>query len=151
MWLSELTPVRPDLETVFLELTSGEALGRGRERPVMRLLALELTRLRWRRAVVVLLAGCALITVVVFAGTAWTTRPVSDADLRHAQAQVDRELARALLRSARSSAARTRPDRYGVGRRRAVRRAMMGPAGRVVPLRDPSCGSARPSAAPGSA
>ena len=27
VWLSELTPVRPDLETVFLELTSDEALG----------------------------------------------------------------------------------------------------------------------------
>ncbi|MEJ7796665.1 MAG: ABC transporter ATP-binding protein, partial [Nocardioides sp.] len=27
VWLSELTPVRPDLETVFLDLTSGEALG----------------------------------------------------------------------------------------------------------------------------
>ncbi|MGZ5405631.1 MAG: AAA family ATPase, partial [Nocardioides sp.] len=27
VWLSELTPVRPDLETVFLDLTSGAALG----------------------------------------------------------------------------------------------------------------------------
>ena len=27
VWVSELTPVRPDLETVFLDLTSGEALG----------------------------------------------------------------------------------------------------------------------------
>ncbi len=27
VWLSELTPVRPDLETFFLELTSGDALG----------------------------------------------------------------------------------------------------------------------------
>ncbi len=27
VWLSELTPVRPDLETVFLDLTSSEALG----------------------------------------------------------------------------------------------------------------------------
>jgi ABC-2 type transport system ATP-binding protein len=27
IWLSELTPLRPDLETVFLELTSGEHLG----------------------------------------------------------------------------------------------------------------------------
>jgi ABC-2 type transport system ATP-binding protein len=29
LWLEELTAVRPDLETVFLELTSGEALGEG--------------------------------------------------------------------------------------------------------------------------
>ena len=27
IWLSELTPLRPDLETVFLELTSGDHLG----------------------------------------------------------------------------------------------------------------------------
>jgi ABC-2 type transport system ATP-binding protein len=27
VWLSEITPVRPDLETVFLELTAGETLG----------------------------------------------------------------------------------------------------------------------------
>ena len=27
VWLGELTPLRADLETVFLELTSGEALG----------------------------------------------------------------------------------------------------------------------------
>ena len=31
LWLEELTAVRPDLETVFLELTSGEALGEGVE------------------------------------------------------------------------------------------------------------------------
>jgi ABC-2 type transport system ATP-binding protein len=31
IWLSELTPVRPDLETVFLELTSGEHLGAATE------------------------------------------------------------------------------------------------------------------------
>lgn len=58
---------------------------------MMRLLGLELTRLRWRRAVVVLLAGCALVTVVIFAGTAWSTRPVSEAELQQAQEQVDRE------------------------------------------------------------
>jgi ABC-2 type transport system ATP-binding protein len=29
LWLEELTPVRPDLEAVFLELTSGDALGGG--------------------------------------------------------------------------------------------------------------------------
>ena len=27
IWLSELTPLRPDLETVFLELTRSEQLG----------------------------------------------------------------------------------------------------------------------------
>lgn len=57
-----------------------------------RLLRLELTRLRWRRAVVVLLVGCALVAVVIFAGTAWSTRPVSAEELRQAQVQVDRDL-----------------------------------------------------------
>jgi ABC-2 type transport system ATP-binding protein len=31
IWLTELTPVRPDLETVFLELTSGDTLGKPTE------------------------------------------------------------------------------------------------------------------------
>lgn len=57
----------------------------------MRLLKVELTRLRWRRAVVVLLAGCVLIPAVIFAGVAWNTRPVSDADLRQAQQQVEEQ------------------------------------------------------------
>ena len=79
----------------------------------MKLLGLELTRLRWRRAVVVLLSACVLVPVVVFVVTAWSTRPVSDADLREAQAQVEaqkqepyyqRDLARC----------EKRPHRYGV-------------------------------------
>jgi ABC-2 type transport system ATP-binding protein len=32
IWLSEITAVRPDLETVFLELTAGEALGEEKKR-----------------------------------------------------------------------------------------------------------------------
>ena len=57
----------------------------------MRLFTTELLRLRSRRAVVVLLAGCALAATLIVAGTAWNTRPVSEADLQHAQAQVDRD------------------------------------------------------------
>lgn len=57
----------------------------------MRLLSVELTRLRWRRAVVILLAGCVLVPALIFAGLAWNTRPLTDADIRDAQAQVDRE------------------------------------------------------------
>lgn len=80
---------------------------------MMRLLALELTRLRWRRAVVVLLAGCALVTIVIFAGTAWTTRPVSDAELREAQTQVDRELERPAFQR-QVQRCEKHPARYGV-------------------------------------
>ncbi|MGD9962109.1 hypothetical protein [Nocardioides sp.] len=57
----------------------------------MRLLGVELTRLRWRRAVVVLLAACVLVPAVIFAGLAWNTRPFSDADIAEAQVQVDRD------------------------------------------------------------
>lgn len=80
---------------------------------MIRLLALELTRLRWRRAVIVLLAGAALVTIVVFAGTAWTTRPVSDAELREAQAQVDRELESPAFQR-QVQRCEKHPDRYGV-------------------------------------
>ena len=80
---------------------------------MMRLLALELTRLRWRRAVVVLLAGCALVTVVILAGTAWTTRPISDVELSYAQDQVERDresgqFQREIRRCEKA------PDNYGV-------------------------------------
>jgi ABC-2 type transport system permease protein len=56
---------------------------------MIRLLGVELTRLRWRRAVLVLLAACVVVPAVIFAATAWNTRPVSDAELRYAQQQVD--------------------------------------------------------------
>jgi ABC-2 type transport system permease protein len=57
----------------------------------MRLLSVELTRLRWRRAVVVLLVACVVVPAVIWAGLAWNTRPFSDADLRDAQQQVEQE------------------------------------------------------------
>jgi hypothetical protein len=80
---------------------------------VRRLLGLELTRLRWRRAVLLLLAGCVLVPTVILGTHAWSTRPVSEADLARAQAQLDRDLAdhdyqRDIERCER------RPDRYGV-------------------------------------
>jgi ABC-2 type transport system permease protein len=55
----------------------------------MRLLGVELTRLRWRRAVLVLLLTCLVVPAVIFAVTAWNTRPVSDAELAHARQQVE--------------------------------------------------------------
>jgi hypothetical protein len=78
----------------------------------MRLYLAELTRLRLRRAVALLLVACALVTVVIFAGTAWSTRPVSAAELQQAQEQVDREreqpyFQRELRRCERS------PEQYG--------------------------------------
>jgi ABC-2 type transport system permease protein len=53
-----------------------------------RLLRVELTRFRWRRAVLLLLAAAVVVPVVIFGATAWNTRPVSDAEIRRAEAQV---------------------------------------------------------------
>jgi ABC-2 type transport system permease protein len=78
----------------------------------MRLYLAELTRLRSRRAVVLLLVACLLATVVIFAGTAWSTRPVSDAELQQAQEQVDRELAQPYMKRQIARCERN-PDRYG--------------------------------------
>jgi len=51
----------------------------------MRLVTVELTRLRWRRAVVILLVGCVVIPALLWAGLAWSTRPVSDAEIQQAK------------------------------------------------------------------
>lgn len=51
----------------------------------MRLLRVELDRLRWRRAVVVLLVACVALPLVLLAGYAWETRPISDADITQAK------------------------------------------------------------------
>lgn len=51
----------------------------------MRLLGVELTRLRWRRAVVVMLLACVAVPLVLLGGYAWETRPISDADIAQAE------------------------------------------------------------------
>jgi ABC-2 type transport system permease protein len=51
----------------------------------MRLLAVELTRLRWRRAIVLLLLACVVIPLVLLVGYGWSTRPFSDADIARAK------------------------------------------------------------------
>jgi len=58
-----------------------------------RLLGVELTRLRWRRAVQLLVVISIAVPIVVFAITAWNTRPVTAADLAEVQAQIDRDTA----------------------------------------------------------
>ena len=55
---------------------------------MMRLVATELTRLRWRRAVLVLLAAAILLPVLIGVGTAWNTRPYSPEEVEQAYAQV---------------------------------------------------------------
>ena len=58
-------------------------------------LRVELTRLRWRRAVLLLLVGAVVLPALLFAGTAWNTRPMSEAE-------VERVLADAALESLRT-------------------------------------------------
>lgn len=55
----------------------------------MRLLVVELTRLRLRRAVLVLLGVAAVIAILMFAATAWDSRPVAGDDLAQAEKQAE--------------------------------------------------------------
>jgi hypothetical protein len=48
---------------------------------MIRLVRVELTRLRWRRAVVLLLLFCIAIPALIGASRAWSTRPVSDGEI----------------------------------------------------------------------
>ena len=57
----------------------------------MRLLLVELSRLRSRRTVVLVLLGAVLLVGLIAGSTVYETRPVSGADLAQAQAQVDRD------------------------------------------------------------
>lgn len=59
-------------------------------------LRVELTRLRWRRAVLLLLVAAVVLPALLLAGTAWSSRPMSDAEVdslladRFAQREVTR-------------------------------------------------------------
>ncbi|MDT0201748.1 hypothetical protein [Nocardioides sp. AE5] len=57
----------------------------------MRIFLVELTRLRWRRAVQLLVLAAFVLPVVIWGGTAWNTRPVSEADIAAAKAQSQRD------------------------------------------------------------
>lgn len=77
----------------------------------MKLLRVELTRLRWRRAVLFLAALSIILPVLIWAGMAWNTRPVSDADIAHAQEQVERDKVRV---EADRENCRKDPSQFGV-------------------------------------
>jgi ABC-2 type transport system permease protein len=55
----------------------------------MRLLRVELTRFRSRRAVVLMLVAAGLLAAFLAGSTAWETRPVSDSDMARAQQQAE--------------------------------------------------------------
>ena len=73
-----------------------------------RLLRVELTRLRWRRAVLLLLAMTVVLPTVVFGAIVWNTRPVSAAEQERVEQPVRTE-AESLGCSASSSAASPGP------------------------------------------
>lgn len=60
---------------------------------MMRLLGVELTRLRKRRAVLVLLLGALVAPLLIAAGVAWSARPVTEVEAQDARDQVAAELA----------------------------------------------------------
>ena len=76
-----------------------------------RLLRVELTRLRWRRAVVLLLVLAVAVPAVIFAARAWTTRPMSQAEIAQVRADAASEIASCL----------EHPRRYGAPRHHAQR------------------------------
>jgi len=86
------------------------------------LFRVELTRLRWRRAVVLLVAACVLVPGVIWGAVAWNTRPVSATELHHAQRMVEEQrqdpgYQRQLTKC------EAKPGRYGVGGSNDVRAA----------------------------
>ena len=76
---------------------------------LLRLVRTELTRLRWRRAVLLLVAAAVVIPALVWATTVWNTRPYSEEDLRQAREQAMSQpgFERELIRCEK------RPQRYG--------------------------------------
>lgn len=56
---------------------------------MIRLVRTELTRLRWRRSVIVLVAAAIIVPLLILGGTVWETRPYSEAEIAQS-----RELAR---------------------------------------------------------
>jgi hypothetical protein len=77
-----------------------------------RLLQVELTRLRWRRAVLALLLLAVVVPSVIGVARVWSTRPVSAAEIARAQASAERDIAECV----------NHPRRYGVPEDRAEAR-----------------------------
>ena len=53
----------------------------------MKLLRVEFTRLRWRRAALILLAACFLVPAIVWGGMAWGSRPYSPEEMASIEAE----------------------------------------------------------------
>ncbi len=55
----------------------------------MNLVKIELTRLRWRRAALLILLAAVVLPIVFIASTAWNTRPIGEGDLADAREQME--------------------------------------------------------------
>ena len=78
------------------------------------LLLVELTRQRWRRAVVVLLIACLVVPIAIWVATAWSTRPFSDADIAEAERQVEYEASQGWVKD-EIARCEEDPEMYGGG------------------------------------
>ena len=87
-----------------------------------RLLGVELTRLRWRRAVLLLLAMAVVLPTVVFGAIVWNTRPVSAAEQERVEPGAGRRRSRPRC-SASSSAASPGPGSTAPAAPRTMRTA----------------------------
>ena len=77
------------------------------------LLLVELTRLRWRRAVLLLVTAAVVVPAIIFGGTAWNTRPVSANDLQQAQQMVDEQAQDPFVQKQLTKCL-NKPGRYGI-------------------------------------
>lgn len=77
-----------------------------------RLLRVELRRLRWRRAVMVLLAAAVILPAVVFTVSAWETRPLGADDITRAEELAAQEAAQPWV-AEELGRCEERPEDYG--------------------------------------
>lgn len=77
----------------------------------MKLLLVELTRFRSRRAIALMLLAAALLTAILATTTIWESRPLSAQDMANAQAQADREAQRPYVQREIKRCERN-PERY---------------------------------------
>ncbi len=80
---------------------------------MIRLLRVELTRLRLRRAVLLLLTAAVVVPAVIAIGMVLSTRPPSGAELAQAQAQVEAETARPRVQRDLARCLE-KPNRFGI-------------------------------------
>jgi hypothetical protein len=77
------------------------------------LVRVELTRLRWRRAAVLLVLAAVVVASVVFAVTAWNTRPATEADRQRVERLIERETQQPYTQRELRKCLK-HPERYGV-------------------------------------